>query len=75
MAAKQGVKFYKTPDAILKRQLQAWDRILADKGKENPTFKKVSDSMRAFAARAARWQNDTNVDYKMAYNHFFAKKG
>ncbi len=74
MAAKQGVKFYKTPDKILQRQLQAWDKILADKAKENPTFKKVSDSMRAFAARAARWQNDTNVDYKMAYNHFFAKK-
>ena len=41
---------------------------------ENPAFKKVLDSMRAFAGRAARWQNDTNVDYKMAYNHFFAKK-
>jgi TRAP-type mannitol/chloroaromatic compound transport system substrate-binding protein len=37
-------------------------------------FKKVNDSMRAFAARAARWQNDTSVDYKMAYNHFFARK-
>ena len=74
MAAKQGVKFYKTPDKILQRQLQAWDRIMAEKSKENPMFKKVNDSMRAFAARAARWQNDTSVDYKMAYNHFFARK-
>jgi TRAP-type mannitol/chloroaromatic compound transport system substrate-binding protein len=74
MQAKQNVKFYKTPDAILKRQLQAWDKILATKTKENPVFKKVDASMRAFAARAARWQNDTNVDYKMAYNHFFGKK-
>ncbi len=75
MSQKQGVKFYKTPDKILQRQLQAWDKILAAKSKENPTFKKVNDSMRAFAARAARWQNDTNVDFKMAYNHYFAKKG
>ncbi len=30
--------------------------------------------MRDFAQRTCRWQNDTNVDYKMAYNHFFAKK-
>jgi TRAP-type mannitol/chloroaromatic compound transport system substrate-binding protein len=74
MSAKQGVKFYKTPDAILKRQLQAWDKILAAKSKENPMFKKVNDSMRAFAQRAGRWQNDTLVDYKMAYNHFFATK-
>jgi len=75
MSAKQGVKFYKTPDKILQRQLQAWDKILAAKSNENPTFKKVNESMRTFAARAARWQNDTNVDFKMAYNHYFAKKG
>ena len=75
MQEKQGVKFYKTPDAILRRQLQAWDKIVAAKSAENPTFKKVNDSMKAFAQRACRWQNDTNVDYKMAYNHFFAKKG
>ncbi len=75
MSAKQGVKFYKTPDKILQRQLQAWDKIADAKGKENPTFKKVNDAMRVFAQRAGRWQNDTTVDYKMAYNHFFAKKG
>jgi TRAP-type mannitol/chloroaromatic compound transport system substrate-binding protein len=74
MAEKQGVKFYKTPDSILRRQLEAWDKVMAAKEAENPTFKKVNDSMRAFAARAARWQNDTLVDYKMAYNHFFAKR-
>ncbi|MBI5784836.1 MAG: TRAP transporter substrate-binding protein [Rhodocyclales bacterium] len=75
MAAKQGVKFYKTPDAILRRQLEIWDQVVAAKSAENPDFKKVIESMRAFAQRACRWQNDTNVDYKMAYNHFFAKKG
>jgi TRAP-type mannitol/chloroaromatic compound transport system substrate-binding protein len=71
---KQGVKFYKTPDAILRRQLEIWDQVLAKKGSENPSFKKVLDSQRAYAARAARWQNDTIVDFRMAYNHFFGKK-
>jgi TRAP-type mannitol/chloroaromatic compound transport system substrate-binding protein len=74
MQEKQGVKFWKTPDAILRRQLEAWDKIIAAKSAENPAFKKVNDSMRDFAQRACRWQNDTLVDYKMAYNHFFAKK-
>jgi len=74
MSEKQGVKFYKTPDAILRRQLEAWDKVLAAKSAENPAFKKVSESMRAFAQRTCRWQNDVSVDYKMAYNHFFAKK-
>jgi len=72
--SNKGVKFYKTPDAILKAQLQAWDKVVAAKSAENPAFKKVLESMRAFATRAARWQNDTNVDYKMAYNHYAGKK-
>ena len=74
MSQKQGVKFYKTPDAILRRQLEAWDKVIAAKSAENPMFKKALESMRTFAARAAHWQNDTNVDYKLAYNHYFAKK-
>lgn len=74
MSKNKGVKFYKTPDAILQAQLTAWDKVTAAKSAENPAFKKALESMRAFAARAAHWQNDTNVDYKMAYNHYFAKK-
>jgi TRAP-type mannitol/chloroaromatic compound transport system substrate-binding protein len=71
---KGGVKFYKTPDAILQAQLKAWDDITAKKAGENPMFKKVLDSMQAFAARACKWQNDTLVDHKMAYRHAFAGK-
>lgn len=71
---KQGVKFYKTPDTILRAQLKAWDEVEEKKSAENPMFKKVAESMRAFAQRAVRWQSDTLVDYKMAYNHFFATK-
>lgn len=74
MGEHMGVKFYKTPDAILQAELKAWDKVIAAKSAENPAFKKALESMRAFAGRAARWQNDTNVDYKMAYNHYFAKK-
>lgn len=70
---KAGVKFYKTPDAILRAQLASWDKIMAKKGGENPLFKKVLDSQKAFAARAGQWQNDYTVDFKMAYNHYFGK--
>ncbi len=71
---KAGIKFYKTPDAILRAQLAAWDKIMAKKGGENPLFKKVLDSQRAFAQRAGAWHNDYTVDFKMAYNHYFGKK-
>jgi TRAP-type mannitol/chloroaromatic compound transport system substrate-binding protein len=67
----QGINFYKTPDAILKTQLGEWEKVFAKREAENASFKKVNASMKAFAQRAARWQNDTLVDYKMAYAHFF----
>ncbi|MCC2634819.1 MAG: fcbT1 [Ramlibacter sp.] len=67
------VAFYKTPDAILRAQLDAWDKVTAAKAKENPFFQKVLDSQKAFAQRAGQWQNDYMVDFKMAYNRYFAK--
>ena len=70
---KQGVKFYKTPDAILRAQLASWDKIIEKKSAENPLFKKILDSQKVFAQRAGQWQNDYGVDFKMAYNHYFSR--
>ncbi|MBM3388380.1 MAG: TRAP transporter substrate-binding protein [Betaproteobacteria bacterium] len=72
---KQGVKFYKTPDAVLRAQLASWDKIMEKKGGENAAFKKILDSQRAFAERAGAWQNDYLVDFKMAWNHYFRRRG
>jgi TRAP-type mannitol/chloroaromatic compound transport system substrate-binding protein len=74
MQAKDGVKFYKTPDAILQQQLAIWDQVVAKKGADNPLFKKVEASMRAFAERAMKWDMDTNNPRRMAYNHYFGRK-
>ncbi|NBO77416.1 MAG: C4-dicarboxylate ABC transporter, partial [Betaproteobacteria bacterium] len=68
---KQGVKFYKTPDAVLRAQLASWDKIMEKKGGENAMFKRILDSQKAFAERAGAWQNDYLVDFKMAWNHYF----
>ena len=74
MQASQGVKFYKTPDALLQAQLRVWDEVVAKKGADNPLFKKVEASMRAFAERAMKWDMDTNNPRRMAYNHYFGRK-
>ena len=71
---KAGIKFYKTPDAILNAQLVAWDKVVAKKSGENPLFKKVMDSQKAFAQRAGQWQNDYMVDFKVAYRRYFSGK-
>jgi len=72
---KQGVRFYKTPDAVLRAQLASWDKIMEKKGGENAMFKRILDSQRAFAERAGAWQNDYLVDFKMAWNHYFRRRG
>ncbi|MCS6996491.1 MAG: TRAP transporter substrate-binding protein [Casimicrobiaceae bacterium] len=71
---KAGVRFYKTPDAILRAQLSVWDKIIAKKSAENPMFKKVLDSQREFAERVGAWHNDYTVDFKMAWNHYFRRR-
>jgi TRAP-type mannitol/chloroaromatic compound transport system substrate-binding protein len=71
LKTKDKVNFYKTPDAILRAQLAAWDKVIDAKSAEQPLFKKVLDSQRAFAERAGSWQNDYMVDFKMAWNHYF----
>jgi TRAP-type mannitol/chloroaromatic compound transport system substrate-binding protein len=68
---KAGVKFFKTPDSVLRAQLAAWDKVTAAKAADNAMFKKIMDSQRAFAQRAGGWQNDYLTDFKMAWNHYF----
>jgi TRAP-type mannitol/chloroaromatic compound transport system substrate-binding protein len=74
LKTKDKVNFYKTPDAILRAQLEVWDKVTAKKSAENAFFKQVLDSQRAFAQRAGQWQNDYMVDFKMAWNHYFGRK-
>jgi len=68
------VRFYKTPDAILEKQLDVFDQIADKKSSENALFKEVVESQKAFAERAVRWDLDTSVNRRMAYSHYFAPK-
>jgi TRAP-type mannitol/chloroaromatic compound transport system substrate-binding protein len=71
MQKTQGVKFYKTPDSLLRNQLKVFDEVVAKKSAENPLFKKIVDSQRAFAQRAVKWDLDTTTPRRMAYDHYF----
>ncbi len=73
MQTKQGVKFYKTPDPVLQTQLTAYDAAAAKKSAENALFREIEASQKAFAERAVRWYLDTQVNPRMAYNHYFGK--
>ena len=71
LQTKDKVRFYKTPDAVLKRQLEVYDDVVAKKSAENALFKEIAQSQVAFAKRAVQWEQDTVVGRRMAFDHYF----
>src|SRR5207244_4244024 len=71
LQTKDNVKFYKTPDAVLQKQLDVYDEVAKKKAGENPLFKEIVESQLAFARRATQWELDTVVSRKMAFDHYF----
>jgi len=72
LQTKDKVKFYKTPDSILQKQLEIFDSVM-EKRKDNALFQEIIASQKEFAARAVRWDLDTYVNRRMAYNYYFSK--
>lgn len=70
MQSKDKVKFYKTPDTVLQKQLEIYDEVVTKKSSD-PLFKEIVDSQMAFAKRATQWEQDTITNRRMAYNHYF----
>ena len=50
------------------------DEVVVKKSAENPLFKEIVESQIAFAKRTVAWDMDTNVNRRMAYNHYFGAK-
>src|SRR5213596_3069052 len=75
LQTKDKVKFYKTPDSVLKRQLEIFDDIVKKYSATNPLFKEIVESQIAFASRATQWEQDTVVNRKMAFDYYFGPKG
>jgi TRAP-type mannitol/chloroaromatic compound transport system substrate-binding protein len=73
LQTKDKVRFYKTPDSVLQKQLEIYDQVADKKSSDNAMFKEIAESQKAFAQRAVKWDLDTNVSRRMAYNHYFGK--
>jgi TRAP-type mannitol/chloroaromatic compound transport system substrate-binding protein len=75
LQTKDNVKFYKTPDSILKKQLEIYDEVVKKKSAENPLFKEILQSQLAFAKRTTQWEQDTVVSRRMAFDHYWGANG
>jgi TRAP-type mannitol/chloroaromatic compound transport system substrate-binding protein len=70
---QKGVQVYRTSESILKAQLEAWDKVVAQYSKEE-WFKKISDNQKAWAKDVAYYQLLNAHDTKLAYDHFYGKE-
>jgi TRAP-type mannitol/chloroaromatic compound transport system substrate-binding protein len=71
---KRGVNVVKTPDSVLEAQLKSWDKVIAAQSQE-PFFKKVIDSQKAWVKRTAAYVQANNLNSQAlaaAYKHFFS---
>jgi TRAP-type mannitol/chloroaromatic compound transport system substrate-binding protein len=71
LQTKDKVKFYKTPDSVLQKQLEIYDDVVRKKAADNPLFKEIVESQLKFAERTTRWEQDTVVSRKMAFDHYW----
>jgi TRAP-type mannitol/chloroaromatic compound transport system substrate-binding protein len=72
MQTKDKVRFYITPGAILQKQLEAYDAAVKKRA-DNAIFREIEESQKKFAQRVVKWDLDTNVNRRMAYNYYFGK--
>jgi TRAP-type mannitol/chloroaromatic compound transport system substrate-binding protein len=72
LQTKDKVRFYKTPDAVLQKQLEVFDEA-RKKRADNALFQEIEASQKVFAERTVRWYLDTQVSPRMAYNYYFGK--
>jgi TRAP-type mannitol/chloroaromatic compound transport system substrate-binding protein len=66
------VRFYKTPNNVLQKQLELYDQI-AEKKMSTPFFREIVESQKKFAERTVKWEQDVVVNRRMDYDHYFAK--
>lgn len=69
---QRGVQVVETPEAILRAQLAAWNKVIDTISAENPFFKRVIDSQKEWVRRThGGYERPNTPSRDMAYRHFF----
>lgn len=74
MEKNRGVRVFTTSREILNAQLDAWDKIVAKRSKEDPDFARIVTSQKTWARRVVPWKQRIYVDNSIAYNRYFKGK-
>ncbi len=71
---EQGVNVHRTPDDVLKAQLDAWDKVVADIRKDNEFFGKVIDSQKSWFEDVGYYWHMNQAGFELAYRHYYPDK-
>lgn len=71
---RHGVTIGRTPDDILVKQLETWDRLAAADAAKDPFFRKVYESQKAYAAMIVPAKRAVTPEYTFIANHYWPEK-
>jgi len=74
LVSKHGVQIRRTPPDILIGSLKAWDEVAAENSAKSPTFKKVYESQRAYAAKVVPAKRYMFPPYSFAANYYWPQE-
>ena len=74
LIGKHKVNVIRTPKSVFQAQLEAWDAVSKRLEGEDPYFKKVVESQRAWAKRVAYYMFMNEADYRLGFEHVFKNK-
>ncbi len=71
MVQKHGARILRTPPDILLASLKAWDEVAKENSDKSPTFKKVYESQREYAAKVVPAKRYMFPPYSFAANYYW----
>ena len=73
LVAKDKITVQRTPRSVFDAQMKAWDVVTKKLSDEDPFFKQVVDSQRAWSKRVAKYMFLNEADYQLGYEHIHGK--
>jgi len=68
------VTIHRTPDEVLRKQLETWDKIREKFANEDPFFKQVMESQRQYAANVVQGRLTMFPNYAYAAEYYWKKR-
>ena len=74
LTTKHGVTIHRTPDDIMQKTLETWDKLVEEEIAKNPFFKKVWESQKAYAGKVVKVRTTAYPDYNFTAKYYWGDK-